>query len=89
MGRLPAEAQAVFEEIVKKCHDTIKETKIERRERIDKRFQDLLMMGKNLSHAVFRTEFDDILEDMRDAEMQIPDEETLFRKSAMMIPGPA
>ena len=42
-GRLPAEAQAVYEETIKKQKDRLRETDLKKRERIDSQFHDLNM----------------------------------------------
>ena len=42
-GRLPLEAKEIFEEIIKKLKRTIRETRMERQERTEKAFEDLIM----------------------------------------------
>ena len=55
----------------------MKETQIQERERVDKSFQELKMTG---SHTDYQIAFEEVLEDMNDADMDIPSEETLYRK---------
>ena len=66
-GRLPEEAKAVFDEIVEKLHRTIRETALQRKERVEKEFAQLVM-GK-LSHSTFRAE----------AQVEIPGRDSLYR----------
>ena len=77
-GRLPQEAQQVFEEIVAKQKRRIRETQMGKEERVDKAFQDLEM--SRMTHAEFRGEFEGRIEDFIEAEMLVPDETTLKRK---------
>ena len=61
-GRLPEEAKAVFDELLIKLGRTIRETLMQRKERVEKEF-DQLMMGK-LSHSTFRAEWEYGLEEL-------------------------
>ena len=60
-GRLPAEAKTVFDEVIAKQRRRIRETDMEKEERVEKAFQNL-EMGRQ-SHAQFRGSFEDRLED--------------------------
>ena len=55
-GRPPLEAIEVYDEIIVKLRGTIRETKMQRQDRVEKEFEDLAM-GK-LSHSAFRAEWE-------------------------------
>ncbi len=78
LGRLPGEAQAVFEETVEAQKERLKETALKKKERVDDQFYRLSMKGK--THAEFRVAFEDAIEDFEDAEMDVPTAENLHRK---------
>jgi hypothetical protein len=78
LGRLPLQAKEVYEEILVKLRRTIRETKMQRKERVEKEFEDLVM-GK-LSHSAFRAEWEYYLEEFGDAELDLPSKDTLYRR---------
>ena len=69
LGRLPAEAKEVFDEVVIKLRRTIRETVMQKQERVEREF-DQLQMGK-LSHSTFRAEWEYCLEDLEDAGVDL------------------
>ena len=78
MGRLPTDAKEIFDEVVKKLRKTIRETRMERQERAERTF-DELQMGR-LPHSAFRAEWEFCLEELEDAGVDVPSEDTLYRK---------
>ena len=64
-GRLPHEAKEVYDEILARLKSRIRETQLQRQERIEKEFESL-NMGK-LPHSTFRTEWEYLLDEMEDA----------------------
>jgi hypothetical protein len=70
LGRLPLQAKEVYEEILVKLRRTIRETKMQRKERVEKEFEDLVM-GK-LSHSAFRAEWEYYLEEFDEAGLDLP-----------------
>ena len=77
-GRLPAESIALYEEIVKKLQSTIRETKLQHQERVEKEM-DALYMNK-LSHSTFRVLWEHLLEELEDAGVDMPTSNMLFRR---------
>ena len=45
MGRLPLDAREVYEEILVKLRRTIRETQMQRKDRVEKEFEDLALGG--------------------------------------------
>ena len=78
LGRLPAEAKEVFDEVVIKLRRTIRETVMQKQERVEREF-DQLQMGK-LSHSTFRAEWEYCLEELEDAGVDLPSQNSLYRK---------
>ena len=73
-GRLPHEAEAVYQELTTKLRWCIRETALQRQERVEKEFKELVM--GTLPHGKFRIMWEDKLEDLETAEVQMPDSET-------------
>ena len=65
--RLPAETTEVYDEIIVKLQRAVRETKIERQERVDKEFQEL-RMGR-WSHAEFKVKFEALLLDFQEEKV--------------------
>ena len=76
-GRLPGDAAAVYEEVLKRLKDSLKETPLQRQSRVEKEFQDLTMGSK--SHSMFQAQWERLLLDMQIAGVEIPAATTLFR----------
>ena len=77
-NRIPGEAKEVLAEIRKELRTYIWETSMQKMTRLDKEFEALEQGG--LSHADFRALWESKLQDMEEAEMDMPTENTLFRK---------
>ena len=77
-GKLPHDAKDVYEDIITKLRTVIKETPMQRQERVEREFHEL-HMGR-LPHATFRTEWEHLLDEMEDAGVDMPTENTLFRR---------
>ena len=69
--RLPLQAQAVYDAILKKMRDTLRESKITKQTRIEMEFNQL-EMGR-LPHSAFLTEWERMLISMDDAGITLPD----------------
>ena len=76
--RLPQQAAEVLVEIRQELTTYIWETVLQKMTRLDGEF-DRLVQG-NLSHADFRALFESKLMDMEDSGMDMPTEQTMFRK---------
>ena len=83
--RLPAEAAAVLTEVQKELRTYIYETRMQKLTRLDKEFEELHQGG--LSHADFRTLWDSKLQDMEVSGMDMPTDETLYRKYLTKLNG--
>ena len=75
--RLPGDAKAVLDEILTKLRRVIRETAMQKKERVEREF-DLLVMGK-LSHSTFRAEWEYCLEELEDAGVDLPSKDSLYR----------
>jgi hypothetical protein len=82
-GRIPEEAKEVFNEIRKELRTYIWETSMQKMTRLDKEFEALEQGG--LSHADFRALFESKLQDMEESKMDMPSEQTLYRKYLVKI----
>ena len=76
--RLPHQAQAVYDAILHKMRDTLRESVITKQTRVETEFTQL-EMGR-LPHSAFLTEWERMLIVLDDAGIQQPDEGTLFRR---------
>ena len=77
-GRLPFQAQAVFDEIVAKLKGAIRESKLQKQTRVENEFN-AFEMGR-LPHATFLAGWEKLLEALDDAGVAKPDPDTLFRR---------
>ena len=84
-GKLPEYAAEVLEEVRTRLARVIRETPFQRQDRLDKEFE-ALQMGK-LSHAEFRSLFEEKVEDMEDAKLSMATcQDTLKRKYLSKLP---
>ena len=77
-GKLPHEANEVYDEIIAKLRRVIREAKMQKQERVEKEFHDL-SMGR-LPHSTFHTEWEYLLDEMEEAGVDMPTQDTLFRR---------
>ena len=77
-GRVPDEAVEVLKEIRSDLRTYIWETPMQKKVRLDHQFENLQQGG--MSHADFRAVWTDVIQGMTEAKMDLPSEETLFRK---------
>merc|ERR1712039_469663 len=77
LGRLPSDAKAVFDEVVVKLQRTIRETAMQRKERVEKEFG-ALTMGR-LNHSTFRAEWEHCLDELEEAGVDLPSQDSLYR----------
>ena len=77
-GKLPHDAKEVYDALIVKLRSVIRETKMQKQERVEKEFHDLTM-GR-LPHATFRTEWEYLIDEMEEAGVDMPTEGTLFRR---------
>merc|ERR1712242_297076 len=77
-GKLPHEAREVYEGILIKLRGVIRETRMQKQERVEREFHDLLM-GR-LPHSTFRAEWEYMLDEMEEAGVDMPTQDTLFRR---------
>ena len=83
-GRLPYEAKEVYDEIIERLRGTIRETELQRQERVERDFH-ALTMGR-LPHATFRAKWEHVLYEMRAASIDMPASRTLMREYLRKIP---
>ena len=77
-GRLPFQAQAVYDEIIAKLRSTIRESRLQKQTRIENEFV-ALEMGR-MPHSAFLVEWERLLIELDDADIELPDARTLFRR---------
>ena len=77
-GWLPDNAKKVLDEVISVLRRTIRETKMEKKERAEKVF-DELSMGR-LPHSAFRAEWERCLDEMEDAGIEPLSSDTLYRR---------
>ncbi len=77
-NRLPLQVQAVYDAILKKMRETLREIKIAKQTRVEVEFTQL-EMGR-LPHSAFLTEWERMLVALDDAGRTLPDEDTLLRR---------
>ena len=83
-NRLPHEADAVYQEIVVKLQQCIRETDFQRKERVEKEFRELEM--GTMPHGRFRILWEDKLDDFIEANLQMPNSEKLYRRHLAKLP---
>ena len=76
--RLPQEAAEIFDEIVQKLRETIRETPMQRQVRAEATFE-ALEMGR-LAHSAFRAEWEHVLEELKGADVDLPSGRNLCRR---------
>ena len=77
-GRLPFQAQAVYDEIIAKSRSTIRESRLQKQTRVENEF-DALEMGR-MPHSAFLVEWERLLIELDDAGISLPDTSTLYRR---------
>ena len=83
-GLLPGNAEHVYQDIITEMRKTVRETLLQRQERVEAKFA-ALSMGA-LPHGKFRVMWEDKLEDMEEANMDKPAPATLYRKYLGKLP---
>jgi hypothetical protein len=82
-GRMPQDAGKLLEEIKNELLTYIWETKMQKMMRLDREFDRLEQAS--MSHANFRVAWEAKLQDMEEAEMDMPTEHTLYRRYLQKI----
>ena len=77
LGRIPEKAKEIMVEVRAELRLFLNETKLQKQSRLDKEFRELEQGA--LTYADFRSLWDGKIQDMEDAQMDMPTPQTLFR----------
>ena len=82
-NRLPDDAKTVMEEVIATVRTYVSETDMQKKVRIEKKFE-MLEQG-TLSFSEFRTRWEEVMQDMKEADMEIPCADRLFRQFVVKV----